>query len=120
MGGRQAVSACRGRGFSVLDFQDTGHRLLLEPFTDVALVSVGARRQFGRCHGAGLGKRPIEAESLTDIDAEHFQGALGRLAQPLDESVSLLGNVRLCHRLLNRSAGVSRKRNPYWPAWVKS
>ena len=77
----------------VVDLEDAGRRLLLEPLADVALVEA---RGFGQLLGgrrAAVCECPVEPEAHTEVDGEHVHRAERRAEEPLDESVAPHGGL---------------------------
>jgi hypothetical protein len=58
-------------------------------------VDAGCVRQSARCQRAPLGKGPVEAENVADVDREEIEGADRVHEQPFDERVPPLRRVGL-------------------------
>ena len=68
MAGRQGVAPLVGRRARIIDIEDAGDRLLLEPFAGVARRDPGAFGE-GRCRGRpAIGERPVQPEALPEVD----------------------------------------------------
>ena len=95
--GREPEAPRVGGRVRVVDLEEAGDRLLLEPLARVALVDPGRRGELGRRERVGVAQRPVEAEPPAEVDAEELQRADRALEEALDERVA---PVRLgaCHR----------------------
>jgi len=62
--GRHAVPARERLGRGIVDVEQTGRRVVLEPFAQVALGGAGALGELGRGDGFAVGERPVQAEPL--------------------------------------------------------
>ncbi len=100
---REHVPAFVGGARRVIDGQDPGRGLLLEPLSRVALEDTRLLRELGGRHRAGAFERPIEPEGIAEVDGQDLRHPEARREQPLHELVALL--VRIDHRPLPSSVG---------------
>ena len=84
---RQGVAARAGVGRRVVDVEEAGHGLLLEPFAHIALRGTGPRCEVGRCRSAALSQRAVEAEPSAHVDRRDLQRVDRRIEQAVDERV---------------------------------
>jgi hypothetical protein len=85
---REPVPPGLGLGRRVLDLEDPGYGLLLEPLSSVPLVRAGGGRELARPQRAAVGERTVEAELAADVDAEEVEGAERGAEEPLDERLA--------------------------------
>jgi hypothetical protein len=78
---------------TALGLEDAARRLLLEPLARVALVDARGFRQLRRGQRPTVGKRPVEAEPVSDMNREEIEGADRVHEEPLDERVASRGGV---------------------------
>jgi hypothetical protein len=83
----QRVAARRRVRIWVVDGQEAGYSLLLEPLADVPLCGSGPGGQLGRCGGRALGERPVETKAAAEMYRRHLHGAHDRAEQAFDEGV---------------------------------
>ena len=96
MGGREREAPLLLSDARVLDLQDAGRRLLLQPFARVPRVHAGVRGQIAGRERACFGQRAVQAQAVAQVDGEDVHRSHGRVEQPLDERVSSL--IRAGHR----------------------
>ena len=70
---REAEPTILGRGVDVVDLEDPGRRLLLEPLARISLVDTGAPGQVGRGRGAAIAQRPVEPELVAEVDGHDVE-----------------------------------------------
>ena len=87
-----------GGGVRVVDLEEAGNGLLLEPLARVALVDPGGRREPAGRQRPGVAQRAVEAEPPADVDAEELQRADRALEESLDERVAPVCVDRLSSR----------------------
>ena len=73
VGRGQAVAPLLGVVARVVDLEDAGHRLLLEPLPRVARVDPAARGELARRVGPPVAQRGVEAEPVAEVDAEELE-----------------------------------------------
>ena len=78
----------------IIDVEDSGRGLLLEPLADVPLVRACTLGELGRRRVA-FGQGAVQAEPAPDVHREHVPGAEGRLEKAFDQGVAPFS--RLCH-----------------------
>jgi hypothetical protein len=88
---REAVAAVARVGFGAVDLEDAGDRLLLEPLPRVPLVGPGRARNLRRRRLTRLGKRPVQAQALPQVDGQNLERAERSGRKPLGERISLRG-----------------------------
>jgi hypothetical protein len=89
--GRQPVAALARLGSRIVDGQEPGNGLLLEPLAHVTLGRAGADGELPWRRVAAVGERPVEAEPGAYVDGSNLlRGDHGR-KQALDEGVVLCG-----------------------------
>ena len=76
----------RGRP-GVVDLEDVGRRLLLEPFARIALVDAATRREFARRRRPAVAQGPVQAEPVAHVDGDHVHHPDGRFEEATDERV---------------------------------
>ena len=72
----------RGVGVGVVDRDEPGDGLLLEPFTGVSGCDRGAGRQVVDGHLAGVTDGVVEPETAPEVDAEQLERPDGCFEQP--------------------------------------
>ena len=77
----------RGRA-GVVDREEPGHGLLLEPLASVALVDAGARGELGAGLRPALVERPVQAEPVADVDAGQLHRGEQRAEHALGERLA--------------------------------
>ena len=92
-GGRRYRRASASRR-NVVDVQDPGGRLLLEPLPRVSLEDPCRLRQLGSRHRARAFDGTIEPEGVAEVDREHLRHPETRREQPLNEFVTLRDRYR--------------------------
>jgi hypothetical protein len=85
---RQPIAALVGRGAGVVDLEDAGDRLLLEPFARVALVGAGRGGELGGLRLAVLPQGTVEAEAVAQVDGHDLVGPERRAEETLGECVA--------------------------------
>ena len=96
---RQRVAASLGVGGRVVDVDERGDGLLLEPLARVARGDAGRGGELGGGQRTALGQRPVEAELGAEVDRQQVERAERGLEQASDEGVAALGRVLGCgHR----------------------
>ncbi len=89
-GGQREATLVRRRR-RIVDLEDPGRGLLLQPLAGVALVDPG---RFGQLLGgqrATLGDGRVEPEPMAQVEAAELEGRDRGVEEPLDERVAALG-----------------------------
>src|SRR5688572_10976298 len=82
----------------ILHFQDARHRLLFEPFLDVAFVRPRARCQLGGRGRAAFRQGAVETQTIANINGEHAERPRGEPQEAFYEGVTLAVNGLRRHR----------------------
>ena len=77
----EAEPSARGVGVGVVDRDEPGDGLLLEPLPGVSGCDRGAGRQVVDGHLAGVTDGVVEPEAAPEVDAEHLERPDGRFEQ---------------------------------------
>jgi hypothetical protein len=85
---RKPVATLLGPCVRVVDLEDPGDRLLLEPLARVALVGSGRGGELGRGGLASLGQRPVVAEAIAQVDGHQLVGAQGGAKEALGQGIA--------------------------------
>ena len=85
---REAELAFQRVGPGVIDLEDAGRRLLLEPLARIALVHAGRLGEAARRERPRVGQSAVEAEPVAEIDPEEVHSAERRLEEATHERVS--------------------------------
>jgi hypothetical protein len=80
----------------VLDAEDPGRRLLLEPLARVARMDAGRLRQLAGRRRATVSERAVETEPIAQVDAEEIEGRDRGLEEPLNKRIA--GSSRMAGR----------------------
>ena len=88
----QRVAAYVGRLRGVVDLEQAGHRLLLQPLAGVPLVHAGPRGDLADGERSALVQQRVDAELVADVHGEHVEGAEHGLEQVVCELVGLHGS----------------------------
>ena len=83
----------RGVGVGVVDRDEPGDGLLLEPFTGVSGCDRGAGRQVVDGHLAGVTDGVVEPETAPEVDAEQLERPDGCFEQPGVERGGCVGRL---------------------------
>ena len=84
--GRRQPEPPRARPrLGIVDLQDPGGGLVLEPLAGVAFVDPGARRQVGGRHAFVPRHRPIQPEPIAEVDDERIEHPKTGVEQALGE-----------------------------------
>ena len=87
--GRKRVAPLAGRRGRVVDLEDPGNRLLLQPLARVALGRAGRLGEPGGGEAVALAERPVVAEAVAQVDGHELVGAEGGSEEALGEGVAL-------------------------------
>src|SRR5262249_61152475 len=102
-GGGQAIGVRGGVHIGVVDGQEAGDGLLLEPLAHVALGGAGAGGELTGRRLPAVGECLVEAEPTTEVDRRDLQGVDGGGEQALHQRVGRdtrrrAGSADLGHR----------------------
>ena len=97
MPGGQAEPPLGRIGADVVDLEDPGDGLLLEPLAGVALGRAGRGGQLRAGRFTVLGERPVVAQAVAQVDGHELVGAQGGAEEPLREGIPLSGVDIHCH-----------------------
>ena len=86
--GGEAETAFHRVRLGVVNLEDAGRGLLLEPLPRIALVHAGGVREATRRERPRVGQRPVEAQPVAEIDAVEIHRAQGRLEEATHERVT--------------------------------
>ena len=75
MTGGQGVAARVGAGGDVVDIEQPGHRLLLQPLAGVAGIDPRAGRELGPASRARVAEGGVEPELDAELDRQQVEGA---------------------------------------------
>jgi hypothetical protein len=85
---RQPEAPRLGRRVRIIDLDEAGDGLLLEPLARVALVDARCRGEPTGRERPAVAERQVETEPPADVDAEELQRADRALEEALDERVA--------------------------------
>jgi hypothetical protein len=108
--GRERIPPPSRLGRGIVDLEDPGRSLLLQPLPDVPLIRPCALGELGRRRVA-VGQGAVEAEPAPEVDSEQIPRAERRLEEALDEGVTPVGRRRHRQKLV-RSRSRARLRRP--------
>ena len=103
-GGEAEASFLRVR-LGVVDLEDAGRGLLLEPLARIALVNAGGVREAARRERPRVGQRTVEAQPVAEIDPVEVHRAEGRLEEATHERVSVVLLRRRSRAVLRHPCG---------------
>ena len=72
----------------ILDGEDPGRRLLLEPLARIPRVDPGRLRQLPGRRRAAVSERTVEAEPIAQVDAKEIEGRDRGLEEPLNKRIA--------------------------------
>src|SRR4029079_9517572 len=92
---------CAGRPGRIVDLDQAGDRLLLQPLARVPRINLRGLGELVNALGSTVVQRPIEVETGAEVNAEQFEGADGGLREAF---IQAAGH----HGLLSRGMGKGR------------
>ncbi len=130
--GREREAADVGFGGRVIDLEDAGRGLLLQPFAGVPGVGAGRLRELGRGHRAVVRERLVEPELEAELRCEQVPRAERGLEQATGERIATgelvcgqgrgrhghAGDLRVTGRRAAPMAGLLRRLGGWYPADV--
>jgi hypothetical protein len=124
MAGREGVAPGRRGTGGIVDLQEPGHRLLLEPLPHVALVGSRPGGELDGRGGAQALEPSVEAELIPDVDRAQVHEPQRRVHEPAGERIPPGGRVRRPRLLHGRASSVKglpppRNRVEYREGWPR-